>query len=591
MKVKSVVVLLVVLAVFSSIQTSAKSPSFANVGGRRHVGYRSFPTLADGNNCSTGQAGSGTVCSNCTAGTYSRVNFTACAACPRGTANNATQQTNCSICPKYYSTDKAGDNACQPCIGGKYWKSVYANETAEGLTYFGNSSMNGTASNQTLSWCVICSKGYYASWAGQNVTSCTMCPAQTTTRIVLGETIQDCTACVDGYYGDPTANGSTPNATSCTKCHIDSGITCPEASVLPVVAPGYFRSQKDVSYAYTCIPSMACLDTLDANQTNCAQGYSGFVCGDCASGYFRLDFFCKKCMSAGVRAVLIILLILGCLGVVYRLMTKKSKVNVDARIAVQSIQIVGLYSSISTKWPAAMLVVLQIASLTNVNIELFGPECYTRISYWSKYYLKVSLPLALALLFPLYAQIRIFVWKKLGKGKPVDEALLSKRTWSIFAFFIVGLYTLVISATVQPLNCTKQTDGTYLMTKNPNQNCYTDQWRKDLGGVIFFLLLYAFFFPAGLAYLFWKNKDNLDTADFAVRFGTLVRPYRRGCYWWELVTMLKRAGFVIVLDFLQIGSSRFTVYYVALCTLFFFLWVDIAFAPYATRDYNRFSLT
>lgn len=319
--------------------------------------YLSFTTLAaSSSNCSAGSYVSSGGCTNCTAGTFSQsLNATACFQCPRGTYNNLTNATTCSTCPILTSTDNAGGLSCTSCIGGKFYQLV--NISTLNLNF----SIKG-------SWgtCEICPKGRYSD---VNSTDCTTCPLHLTTVIVLGEDITDCSACETGYYGDPSINQTN---TTCTKCVIDNGITCPEGSIIPYVTSGYFRSPTDVTYAYECIPTSACNLTGYSLVTNCNAGYSGFVCGDCAEGYYRLDYFCLQCMSIGVRVFLLLLLIAGCTLILVRLMLKKSKVNVDARIALQAIQIVGLYSNISTKWPQAILVVLQIASLSVYIFISFG---------------------------------------------------------------------------------------------------------------------------------------------------------------------------------------------------------------------------
>lgn len=183
------------------------------------------------------------------------------------------------------------------------------------------------------------------------------------------------------------------------------------------------------------------------------------------------------------------------------------------------------------------------------------------------------------------------IGQKTGKLSAFTIHSVKKWSASAFTFFIISLYTLVISASIQPLNCILQSDGTYLMGRNPSEFCYTDEWYSSIGGVIFFIFVYAGIFPICLAIFYWKNNKNLDSIEFISQFEVLMKPYRRGCYWWEIVVMIRKAAFVAVLDFLDLGESRFTVYYIALCTLFLFLWIDIAVSPYATREFNKFSLT
>lgn len=284
-------------------------------------------------------------CEKCSPGKYARLNNqTVCLDCPKGTFNNQTGASTCRACPRLFSTDNEGDRACSYCIAGKFYIPVNANQSVF------NNSVYGT--------CDVCPKGSYST---VNSTDCTSCPLYTTTTIVLGETIDDCSSCVFGFYGNLSVSISNQ---SCSQCVLGSGISCPEGSILPLVSPGYFRSPKNVSFAYTCIPSSACLDSGKDLVTKCSSGYSGFNCGNCDDGFYRLDFFCMPCLNSALRGFLLSLLIFGCLLIVYRVVAHPDKLNIEVRIWMQSIQTLGLFSSISTKWPAALLVILQMASLS-----------------------------------------------------------------------------------------------------------------------------------------------------------------------------------------------------------------------------------
>jgi hypothetical protein len=291
------------------------------------------------------------LCESCTYGKYSPGgNLTSCIDCPRGNYNNQTASSNCTVCPFLSSTDNPGDRECSYCIAGKFYK-------------VSNERLNFTS--LSFGTCDICPKGTFSS---VNSASCNMCPTYTTTNIVLGESVQDCTSCVDGFYGNLSI---TINNDSCQPCVIGNGISCPEGSVLPVLAAGYFRNPNNVTFGYTCIPSAACAETKEQLVTACNEGYSGFVCGLCSSGYYRIDYFCKPCLDQSLGGFLLFVLVSICLLVVYKVLKEPDRLNIELRISLQAIQILGLYSNISTKWPSVLLVILQIASLSVLVLLFF----------------------------------------------------------------------------------------------------------------------------------------------------------------------------------------------------------------------------
>jgi hypothetical protein len=173
--------------------------------------------------------------------------------------------------------------------------------------------------------------------------------------------------------------------------------------------------------------------------------------------------------------------------------------------------------------------------------------------------------------------------------KVLDKPKALERVYSMFGTMLTATYTLVISTAFGPFDCTKQANSTrYVMTQNSSQYCFESEWQKNFPFALLFLLSYALFVPFGLAIRFFLQRNNIDDQLFQTRFRQLINSYRREYYFWELVTMMKRASIFVTI---QLSSNVYpsTRFFIILLLLLFFFGNDIAFMPYATKYLNSLS--
>jgi hypothetical protein len=140
---------------------------------------------------------------------------------------------------------------------------------------------------------------------------------------------------------------------------------CDNAGPIPNVHPGFFRTSNMTAVA--CVPSIACLRTMDALNTECSTGYTGFLCSRCADNFHSSSGSCVLCPPLWVKAftvvgIVIILLLIG-----YRLSNIKASIPSDARALIQAVQLLALFPRISAKWPSALLPLFSLVSLAVGN--------------------------------------------------------------------------------------------------------------------------------------------------------------------------------------------------------------------------------
>jgi hypothetical protein len=202
------------------------------------------------------------------------------------------------------------------------------------------------------STCFKCPRGKFSPQQGQ--TFCQECDGGTTE--FEGSTGKsDCVICNEGYFGSPPDK-------SCTPCPVSKNIHCPEKTSYPYVDPGFWRI--DAITILECSPTSACAFTGMGNNTKCSVAYTGQNCGNCNYGYYRLGLECKSCPNVLVRVLTFLGFFVLFIIILIRLLRFQGSISPDAKIAMQSMQIMALYSSISSKWPPYLKAILNSFSLT-----------------------------------------------------------------------------------------------------------------------------------------------------------------------------------------------------------------------------------
>jgi hypothetical protein len=137
------------------------------------------------------------------------------------------------------------------------------------------------------------------------------------------------------------------------------------------VNAGFWRI--DAVTILACSPTAACAYTGTDVRTTCASGYTGNNCGTCNANFYRLGLDCKECPPqwAQVLTILALALVFGL--IIARLLLSDGKLSADVRIAIQAMQIISLYGTISPNWPPYVKSMINVLSLTvrYSSIEIF----------------------------------------------------------------------------------------------------------------------------------------------------------------------------------------------------------------------------
>ena len=474
------------------------------------------------------------------------------------------------------------ETECRPCAKGKYNLPDILDQTQ----------------------CFQCPKGTSAPFPGS--TSCTTCPANTYADKPGTGT---CKACPDPAMRSPPGS-SDATACRCTLGHFVNVHTTPE-TCLPcppnstVCDEVHQRIPKPVSEEWwvdpedgdvlPCIPRLdSCLHHKTVSETllaECQDGYHGFGCRYCDSGFFRkYDTLCTKCSRFTwflyVVSVVALLFAVPILSWLVRL-----HIWAALNILLVHLQTNAMLISMNLNWPEALKVLYAFITAAIVKFDVFSPQCFfPKSSYLLKLIIVNTLPVFLLLSFALYAYYRR--WRE--ERKKTEASKFMQYTWCTapMAGYLAMLsvaYTTIADVNLEYWNCKHSHDGLYFMVASPNIQCWNysepNLHTKLLPMVIICILVYLIGIPLLFLWLLMRNRTALknrkeleiimlygegtsgsmsaytdmaakeeaggDAALLALvrakeQFGFLFRRYEPGRYWWELVVLLKKLSIAIV---------------------------------------------
>jgi hypothetical protein len=370
------------------------SGRFANASGFSNCSlcplgmYQNSSGQSNCTSCSKGKysnSTSFTSCKNCSAGEYqSQLGSTGCSTCPFGSYQTLSGQSSCVKCPvgKFLNNSNPSFSTCYDCAAGFYQAALGQSRCLScSAGFFSNSSglsfceecypglfQSSIASTSCIpcaigtfqnvsgqARCVFCSRGSYSNSTG--LFACIQCKDSNT--LSEGSTDISSCACDEGFYG------RLPN-NQCTRCVPQSGLQCPFNSTIPLIEPEHYRkgvTGADVAISLKCTPNEACEKTGFNLTTVCRKEYQGFLCGQCAQGYYRSGSSCRECPGNGVKWLTISAAMIVVVVILMRVTSRKTELPVDFRITLQAIQLIALFPNITQKWPSYVRVVLQIYSL------------------------------------------------------------------------------------------------------------------------------------------------------------------------------------------------------------------------------------
>eukprot|EP00232_Nephroselmis_pyriformis_P022555 CAMPEP_0182854756 /NCGR_PEP_ID=MMETSP0034_2-20130328/1446_1 /TAXON_ID=156128 /ORGANISM="Nephroselmis pyriformis, Strain CCMP717" /LENGTH=1923 /DNA_ID=CAMNT_0024985631 /DNA_START=60 /DNA_END=5827 /DNA_ORIENTATION=+ len=346
---------------------------------------------------------------------------------------------------------------------------------------------------------------------------------------------------------------------------------------------------------------------------SCSGTNRGPLCGRCAHGYFSLGGRCTKCRKPAWLFVggCLLLILLGWIAI----NAYASNTFDALDIMLLYLQVASMISSFNLGWHDLLINrVWSIISIVNFDIDFFSPECLASSpssetwSYWHGFVLQLLL-LPLVVLFTALYLGMLRLWHKgtqhawwarnavadgsrenpvgefsvLGARAPrvarakTKRSLTSRRGFqgepeesraekqeqrfrdavsasiSRVGMFANTVYHTVTIRAASVYFCTELPGGRQVLTASPDINCWEGGHIAGAAAGALCLLVYTIGIPVVFLSVlrYAAAHDILKDQEFASRFGWMYARYENEFYWWELMLLLRRGLFSLVVVILR----------------------------------------
>lgn len=417
-----------------------------------------------------------------------------------------------------------------------------------------------------------------------------------------------CVPCPPGYQSDPiNPFNSQTNLRQCASCPrgqlqwrqaqpcVDCpslGIDCSVADAI-VVLPNFYRPPDDDPVPARCPMREACVGGPVAGYQNpegsCARGYTGPLCGACASGsnvtdgvrYYRGTHACLKCPTNVVAAVVITLAIaLIAVGIgiaifyflhlshplsqqvclnqtdpkslqsscIQRLSKQWHKLTkflprrlphrtaALSKIIVSHLQIMTALARLhNIRWPDLFQGFLEGIEI-DLRLELLPYDCMTSkpLTYFERLLLNLVMPVFFIILFIIMNALSVYTRTR---RCPNVAELNTPTVWTLSVWTILLFYPSLCRQILETFSCIDLRDASYL-ADDTTIECNTDSWRASAALSAFGICLYVIGAPVGL---WFAAKCYHACIDIRVqRVSLLTMSYKRDAWFFEVIDLIRK---------------------------------------------------
>jgi hypothetical protein len=412
-----------------------------------------------------------------------------------------------------------------------------------------------------------------------------------------------------------------------------------QAAGLPLLPPGFHprRQLLAKTAAAAAVPASTANALLsigppqaslpDGMDWQCAEGYTGHLCGSCADGHgLRGPFRCARCISAKAAIALYVMSFIVLMVIIWAIShvtwLDNQDTNPELRISdilkvfIVYIQCMVILTHIPVEWPGSIAGVF--AGLTWLfsagNSQLLSFDCLV-------VGMQLSLPPAVVRqLIYLLAPVAMFIavvllqcgirathwmWRRYRRRRLAVGVM--SQVWDripviaivTLIFFYPSLIRVALSMfACYPIDTPGGLYPQYAVANARNgywqydmqQACWQG-WHRDwaLGLGLPFTLVFCVGVPVGIVLLLCRNRAAHEDVNFRKYCGVLYRLYRKRCYGWEAVVAVQ----LVLLVLVSVFGPNIGVWHMTLLLNFFFgvfLVLLMMFRPYKFQRLHNIAL-
>ena len=356
----------------------------------------------------------------------------------------------------------------------------------------------------------------------------------------------------------------------------------------------------------------------------CKKGFTGIVCLACETNYGKIsDGNCIKCSNIPIFeyfkiVFLLILRISLALKSIYSGINSSYLIATNNEDKIRSIkscllkillleyfQILSsiLYFPIIQNLGVLNFFSQFIEASAQDSVEIFSFECL-----YKEKNIKIKIPYLKVIsvwvysIFLLVLALMFFLSKKYKINNVNCNPLLIKKKsiiTAIFAIVIIMCLPNIIKQIFTIFSCIIYEDNIFsasVLLYDYSINCNEKNhlnWIKYFGS--FSIILSIFILPIFIFYKITKIKikNLLNDPIVIFTYGYVYKMYKLNCFYWDFINFFKRIiiSIIILVFYNQIKNSQIFPILIIFLILFFGLFLQIKFEPYAVKynDLNKFS--
>jgi hypothetical protein len=371
----------------------------------------------------------------------------------------------------------------------------------------------------------------------------------------------------------------------------------------PVANPGFWKLREggaeDYQYLFVqCSPPEACLGNYA-----CAEGYAGKSCQSCAILFFR-DVFNQKCTKCPANPEMLLFFYFIALALIgwFAFKLHKRGPNMAAIfIGIDYFQVLSMYANLNLDWPTYVESSMEYSSLAMGSLEITSPECSIQMSYQTKWYQILLLPVYIAITM-VFAHCVLFARKWVrSKLRGQDTTHVKKGFYGhipmMVSFYLQANYCLYIWITKTALEifrCDRVGEKLYLHS-DPSVPCFGTEYdymrSVSLAVVICFSLGLPVFMASILftlrerirsdqtLYISGKGAHKEDNPHYYYRkkYGKLYQFFKAEHFYWIVLLMVRKLIMSLIIAI--IANSLFAAS-LGVIVLFGFLLIHNKSTPY-----------
>lgn len=273
--------------------------------------------------------------------------------------------------------------------------------------------------------------------------------------------------------------------------------------------------------------------------TQCAPGYSGERCSQCAVRHYRLKGACTPCadsvwVTVSVAVAAVVFLLGGAV-----LLTRLKLSLAPLTIAVDFFQILGRQAGIDAEWSLPALSALRWSALVDFDLQFAAPECVVKVSYLQTWGSVIATPLLGMLAIVLGRAVMLVAARRSVERRRHHLS----RMLSDVLLLLQLMYMVLVTKVMEAFDCREVATGVWVLEAEASIQCWQPGDHSVLLTVGSFAFVgYVLCIPLLFVLVLSRaRRGSSDVLDWQSAVVPLSERFKGSHSRWILVVMARKA--------------------------------------------------